>query len=157
LVKKLGADKVIDPTSDDAIEQVRKFATGGIDAALALAGGETLQQFLPLVRAGGRVAYPNGVEPEPKAPPKVKLMAYDAEAGRREFERLAHAVEEARLRVPIAAIHRSKKRPKPMRESSAGTFLGELCSRFEKIKKSALHQIKSEFPKRLKMAQPIRN
>jgi len=28
LVKKLGADKVIDPTSDDAIEQVRKFANG---------------------------------------------------------------------------------------------------------------------------------
>jgi NADPH:quinone reductase len=104
LVKQLGADKVIDPTSDDATEQVRKFAPNGIDALLALAGGDSLQRLLALVRPGGRVAYPNGVEPEPKSPPKVELVAYDAEASPHEFSRLNHAVDAAQLRVPIAAV-----------------------------------------------------
>ena len=134
LVKKLGADKVIDPTSEDAVEQLRKFAPAGIDAALALAGGETLQQFLSLVRPGGRVAYPNGVEPEPKVPPKVKLLAYDAKAGRREFERLAHAVEEARLRVPIAAIHPLEEASESHARIERGHVLGRIVLQIRKDK-----------------------
>jgi NADPH:quinone reductase-like Zn-dependent oxidoreductase len=57
------------------------------------------------VREGGRVAYPNGIEPEPERRPKVKLASYDAEAGAREFSRLARAADDARLRVPIAATY----------------------------------------------------
>jgi NADPH:quinone reductase-like Zn-dependent oxidoreductase len=106
LVKQLGADKVIDPTSEVAVKQVRAFAPNGIDALLALAGGDSLQRLLALVRPGGRVAYPNGVEPEPKSPPKVELVPYDAEASPREFSRLNHGVDAARLRVPIAAVRR---------------------------------------------------
>jgi NADPH:quinone reductase-like Zn-dependent oxidoreductase len=134
LVKKLGADKVIDPTSDNAIEQIRKFAPGGIDAVLALAGGDTLQQLLALVRSGGRVAYPNGVEPEPKAPPKIKLVAYDAEAGQRQFERLAHAVDAARLRVPIAAIHPLEEASEAHERIERGHVVGRIVLQIRKDK-----------------------
>jgi NADPH2:quinone reductase len=104
LVRKLGADEVFDPRSEDAVEQVRAFAPDGIDAVLALAGGDALERCLELVRDGGRIAYPNGVEPEPRHRDNVKIVAYDAEADPRQFERLNHAVEEAHLQVPIAAV-----------------------------------------------------
>jgi D-arabinose 1-dehydrogenase-like Zn-dependent alcohol dehydrogenase len=60
--------------------------------------------MLEFVRPDGRVAYPNGVEPEPKRRRKHRIIAYDAVAGQQEFSRLKRAAEEARLRVPMAAV-----------------------------------------------------
>ena len=58
-----------------------------------------------VMRDGGRIAYPNGVEPEPKPRRGFRIQSYDAEAGPREFAQLGRAVEQARLRVPIAATY----------------------------------------------------
>ena len=104
LLRKLGADKIIDPSTKNAVAQVRAFAPNGLDAALALAGGSMLEHLLVLVRPGGRVAYPNGVEPPPHARPKIKHISYDAESGPRRFAQLSRAVSEARLQVPIAQV-----------------------------------------------------
>jgi NADPH:quinone reductase-like Zn-dependent oxidoreductase len=105
VVRELGAEAVVDARSADAVERLRQIAPGGLDAALALAGGEMLERCLDLVRAAGRIAYPNGVEPEPRARLDVRTIAYDAEAGRKEFEELDRAVEEARLRVPVDSVY----------------------------------------------------
>ena len=126
LVRELGAAKVIDPTENDAVEQVRAFAPNGIDAVLALAGGDSLQRLLKLVRAGGRIAHPNGVEPEPVSPPHVNRIPYDAEANRREFERLDHAVDAARLRVPIAAVRPLEEADKAHERLEKGHILGRI-------------------------------
>jgi len=126
LVKRLGADKVVDPTSNDAAEQVRAFAPNGIDAVLALAGGDTLQQLLALVHPGGRVAYPNGVEPAPKSPPKVRLIPYDAQVSPRESERLDHAVNAAQLQVPIAAVHTLEEAAQAHARIEKGQILGRI-------------------------------
>ena len=53
LIRRLGADAVIDIRSGDALERLRALAPNGIDAALALAGGDALEQCLSFVRAGG--------------------------------------------------------------------------------------------------------
>jgi NADPH:quinone reductase len=103
LVRRLGADAVFDPRAANAIERLHLLAPDGIDAVLALAGGKVLEQCLDLVPAGGRVAYPNGIEPEPDRPRGGLMVSYDAEAGPRQFAHLERAVNEARLRVPIAA------------------------------------------------------
>jgi NADPH:quinone reductase len=103
LVRRLGADDAIDGRRDDAPRRLRELAPGGLDAALALSGGDALERCLDLVRAGGRIAYPNGVEPEPRRRPKIRLTAYDGAVGPREFGRLETAIVEARLRVPVAA------------------------------------------------------
>ncbi len=126
-VAKLGADKAIDIASGDLVEEVRAFAPAGIDAVLALAGGETLQKLLTLVRPGGRLAYPNGVEPEPKGSRKAKWVSYDAKAGPREFARLARAVEEARLRVPIAAVYPLEKAAQAHQRLKQGQVLGRIA------------------------------
>ncbi len=102
LVRRLGADEVFDAREDGAVERLRSLASEGLDAVLALAGGERLERCLDLVRPGGRVAYPNGVLPEPRRRRRIATRAYDGAAGPRDFARLERAVAEARLRVPIA-------------------------------------------------------
>src|SRR3984893_5885506 len=95
VVRELGADVVIDARSTRATEPLSDFAPDGLDAVLALAGSEALDQMLDNVRAGGRVAYPNGVEPAPRARGrKLRVSAYDAVASPREFDHLNRAVEE---------------------------------------------------------------
>src|SRR5580765_3379151 len=58
LVKRLGADKVIDGYSEDIAAAARAFAPKGIDAVLLTAGGEGAEKSLTTLRSGGRVAYP---------------------------------------------------------------------------------------------------
>jgi NADPH2:quinone reductase len=67
LATRLGADLVADGRKDDVAAAARQFAATGLDAALMTAGGEAAEKALTAVRDGGRVAYPTGVEPEPKA------------------------------------------------------------------------------------------
>jgi NADPH:quinone reductase-like Zn-dependent oxidoreductase len=55
------------------------------------------------LREGGRVAFPGGVHPEPKARAGITVVRYDAIPGPAEYARLNSAIEAARLRVPIAA------------------------------------------------------
>ena len=68
LVKRLGADAEVDGHKDDIAAAAHQFAPNGLDAALITAGGPVAEEALAIVRAGGRVAYPNGVEPRPKPP-----------------------------------------------------------------------------------------
>ena len=67
LALRLGADMAVDGHREDLAEDARRFAQGGVDAVLALAGGPALTRCLEALRPDGRLAYPNGaVEPAPK-------------------------------------------------------------------------------------------
>ena len=103
LVRRLGADVAVDGKHGDILAAARRFAPDGVDAVLALAGEGIAPCLEALRRPGGRVAYPNGVEPAPRKRRGIKMKSYDAAAGVREFERLTRAVEQARLKVPIGA------------------------------------------------------
>jgi NADPH:quinone reductase-like Zn-dependent oxidoreductase len=126
LLRQLGADHVFDPRSDDAVERLRAAAPEGLDAALALAGGELLERCLELIRPGGRVAYPNGVEPEPRRRRNVHMTPYDAVAGPREFEELDHAVEEVHLQVPIEAVYPLDRAAEAHARVEQGHVLGRI-------------------------------
>lgn len=126
LVERLGADAVIDARSRRGVERLRALAPEGLDAVLALAGGDALERCLDLVRPNGRVAYPNGIDPEPRRRPRVRLLAFDGVAGRREFARLARAVAEARLRVPIAAVYPLAQAAKAHARLERGRILGRI-------------------------------
>jgi len=103
-VRRLGANAAADGQRDDLRAAARAFAPDGVDAVFALAGGAPLMRLLDAVRRGGRVAFPNGVEPRPRKRRGLTVRSYDAATGVREFERLGRAIEAARLRVPIAAV-----------------------------------------------------
>ena len=100
-VKRLGADAAVDGHSDNVLEVAREFAPDGIDAALVTAGGEATDRALSAIRAAGRVAYPNGVMPEPKPRAGVSIEAYDGEGGRETIDRLNQLIEAGPFEVHV--------------------------------------------------------
>lgn len=132
LVKRLGADAVFDPRKNEAVDRLRELAPDGLDAVLALAGGSALEQCLDLVRSNGRVAYPNGVEPEPQRRSKVRFRSYDGIVGPREFGRLERAAMEARLRVPIAQVYPLEQAAQAHARLQQGHILGRIVLRIRR-------------------------
>jgi NADPH:quinone reductase len=128
LVRKLGADAAFDGHSDDLEEDLRDCAPDGVDAVLAFVG-PALERILDTVRRGGRVAYPNGVEPEPKKRRHIKIASYDAVSGIPEFEKLNRAAERAHLKVPIAAEFALADAAKAHERLEAGHVLGKIVLR----------------------------
>jgi len=104
-VKRLGADAVVDGRSDKVLDVAREFAPDGIDAALVTAGGDGTDRALSAIRTDGRVAYPNGVMPEPKAPARVSVQAYDGEGGRELIDRLNQLIEAGPFDVHVHRIY----------------------------------------------------
>ena len=127
-VKRLGADVVIDSRTGDIAAAAHDFAPGGIDAVLALAGGEALERCIDTLRPGGRVAYPNGVNP-PKTRPGLSPIAYDAVPGPKEFERLNQAIQQRHLQAPIAAEFSLADAGKAQERMEAGHVLGKIVLR----------------------------
>ena len=105
LVREMGAHNVVDGKRVDIDDQARRFASDGVDAVLAFAGGDALEKCLNALRSGGRVAHPNGIEPAPRKRRGMKRIRYDGISGVREFDRLNSAVQAARLRLPIAECY----------------------------------------------------
>jgi NADPH:quinone reductase len=129
LVRKLGADLAVDGRDGDIARAAQEFAPEGIDAILALAGGETLERCIDALRKGGRLAYPNGIEPEPKHRRGIKTKSYDGTPGREAFEHLGRAVEAARLRVPIAAEFALADAVRAHERLAQGHILGKIVLR----------------------------
>jgi NADPH:quinone reductase-like Zn-dependent oxidoreductase len=105
LVRKLGADAAVDGRKDDVARAARDFAPAGLDAALVVVHGESLQAALTAVRMGGRIAHPNGVEPVPKAPEGVKLIAYDGDPGRDALDRLNRLIAAGPFHVMVGRTY----------------------------------------------------
>ena len=93
LAKRLGADAVVDGRKDDIAAAARQFAPDGLDAALITAGGPAADKALTAMRAGGRVAYPNGVEPTPEPPSGSEAKSYDGMPDPRAIEKLNQLIE----------------------------------------------------------------
>lgn len=106
LVRRLGADVVVDGHKDDIAAAAKSFAPGGLDAALITAGGEAAQKAIDAVRDGGRVAFPNGVEPEPKVRPGVKVIAYDGDPDQDLIRELNQLIESGPFEVHVARAFR---------------------------------------------------
>jgi NADPH2:quinone reductase len=106
LVRKLGADVAVDGKRDDVARAARDFAPGGLDAALVLVHGDSLDAALAAMRQGGRVAHPNGVEPVPRAPEGVTVLAYDGVPGRDALERLNQLIAAGPFHVELGRVYR---------------------------------------------------
>jgi len=124
--KQLGADAVVDGRHGDIAAAAREFAPKGVDAVLALAGGDTLERCIDALRAGGHVAFPYGVEPEPKARDGVPIVRYNAVPGPKEFERLNQAIEALNLTVAIEAEFPLAEAGKAQQRVEAGHILGKV-------------------------------
>jgi NADPH2:quinone reductase len=129
LVLDLGADAAIDGKRDDVVAAAQRFAPDGIDAVLAFAGGDALEKCLDTVKPGGRLAYPNGVEPEPRRRRNIHVTAYDAVSGVRELKKLTAAAEAAKLKVPIGGTFSLAQASKAHARIEKGHVLGKIVLR----------------------------
>jgi NADPH2:quinone reductase len=129
LARRLGADDAIDGREEDLQAAARRFAPQGLDAILALTGGDSLQRCIVTVRDGGRVAYPNGVEPEPKPVGAVTCVGYDAASGVHELAELNQAVKAAKLQVPIDSEFFLADASKAHARLAQGHVLGKIVLR----------------------------
>lgn len=105
LVRRLGADAAVDGKRDDVARAARDLAPGGLDAALVLAHGDSLDPALATLRNGGRIAHPNGVEPPPKGPKGVTVLAYDGEPGRDVLEKLNRLIAAGPFHVEVGRAY----------------------------------------------------
>lgn len=128
-VRRLGATAAVDGRHEDLKSAALAFAPDGVDAVLALAGGPPLTRLLDAVKRGGRVAYPNGVEPAPRKREGLSILSYDATPGRRELDRLSRAIEQARLKVPIAAAYPLDEAARAHRHLERGHVYGRIVLR----------------------------
>jgi len=125
-VSALGADAVVDGREGDIAAAAHALAPAGVDAVLALAGGDALERCVDALRPGGRLAYPSGVRPEPKPRSGISIVRYDAIAGAQEFERLNKAIIASKLQVPIAADYRLADAARAHERLEAGHVLGKI-------------------------------
>jgi NADPH:quinone reductase-like Zn-dependent oxidoreductase len=131
LVREMGADAAVDGKHGDVADAARRLAPDGVDAILALARGDALERALDVVRRDGRLAYPNGIEPEPKKRRGLEFIPYDAISGVRGFERLNRAVEAAKLKVPIAEAFALARANKAHERLAEGHVLGKMVLRIQ--------------------------
>ena len=128
LVKRLGADAVVDGRRDDVAAEARKFAPNGIDTALVTAGGGPTNKALSAVRDGGRIAYPTGVEPEPEAQPWLTVSRYDGTPTGKTIERLNQLIEAGPFEVHVARTFPLEKAAEAQSALSQH-YLGKLALR----------------------------
>lgn len=128
LARRLQADVIVNGRKDDVAAAARQFAPGGLDAALMTAGGETADHALTAMRAGGRVAYPNGVMPEPKVRPDVRLDSYDVIIDQAAIDKLNGLIEAGPFDVHVARAFRLDQAAEAHRALDAH-YLGKLALR----------------------------
>jgi NADPH:quinone reductase len=126
LVLSLGARTVIDARRKDAVARLRAAAPGGLDAVFALAGGDELERCLDLVRPGGRVVHPNGIEPAPRRRPDLQVRTFDAVADPQELAELNRRLRQSRIRAPIAATYPLARAAEAHRRLARGHVLGRI-------------------------------
>jgi NADPH:quinone reductase-like Zn-dependent oxidoreductase len=128
LAVRLGADEAVEGhRTDDVVARARAFAPNGLDAALLFAGANA-DELLALVREGGYVAFPNGVEPEPSPRPDITVTSYDGYHGRRALERLGELVAAGPFHVEVSRTYSLDEVPRALRDVQAH-HLGKLAVR----------------------------
>jgi NADPH:quinone reductase-like Zn-dependent oxidoreductase len=103
LVKRLGADAVAKGHDKALVRKLRAFAPGGLDGALVFVGADGWEDPLSLIKDGGVVAWPNGVEPAPTVHAGAIGRSYDGEPSRAAFDRLAELIAHGPFHVEVSA------------------------------------------------------
>lgn len=124
-VRGLGADAAVDGRTADLAAAVHAFAPDGLDAALVLAGPASIAA-LALVRQGGRIVYPNGVEPAPDDIPGVRVRPFDGYSGHEALDRLNQRIAMGPFHVAIAREYSLDQVPQALRDVM-GHHLGKLA------------------------------
>lgn len=126
LVEKLGADAVVNGHDRGIMDAARAFAPQGFDAALIAGSSPLVADLIDVVRSGGRVAYPNGVRPQPEPRPGVTVRAYNGEPDADLVRRLNRWIAAGPFRPHIAQTFELEQAALA-HEALARHYLGKLA------------------------------
>lgn len=79
LVKSYGIDCIIDGKTEDIITRAHSFGFNKFDKVLLTFSHKDINKFIEEFCLGGKVAYPNGVFPEPEKRSDVDIVGYNGE------------------------------------------------------------------------------
>jgi NADPH:quinone reductase-like Zn-dependent oxidoreductase len=116
LARRLGAEAVVEGHHGDVEKACRDFAPDGLDAALVLACNERCLSALKHVRQGGRIAHPNGVEPAPRGPEGIEVIAYDGLPRQSTLERLNELIEAGPFHLEIGHVYAMEEAARAQKE-----------------------------------------
>ena len=116
LVERLGAAESVNGKTANVAKAAREFAPGGLDAVLAFANSPKLAEALKQVKKGGTIAYPEGVEPEPRGPAGVKVRSFNGLPDPNAFDRLNALVAQVAFRVEVPRTFRLEELPQAHRD-----------------------------------------
>lgn len=116
LAERLSADRAVNGKTAGVAKAVREFAPDGLDGAFIFAHSDRLAEALKTIKKGGTIAYPEGVEPEPKAPAGVKIRTFGGSADPAAFERLNKLVAAGPFRVAVPKTYRLADLPQAHRD-----------------------------------------
>jgi NADPH:quinone reductase-like Zn-dependent oxidoreductase len=105
LVKRLGADLVLERNDASLVEMVKDFASDGVDAILSFANSPNLAEVYEQVKKDGRIAFPNGVEPEPSGVWGAKAVGYDGLPDIGLYHRLDDLIARGPFKVEISKTY----------------------------------------------------
>lgn len=129
LAQRLGADRVVEGHSVEDVERAcGEFAPEGIDKALVLACSESCDVAMKRIKRGGRIAYPNGVDPRPKSPEGVDATAYDGVPSQEALERLNELISQGPFHLEIGHLYAMEEAAKAQ-EDVLKHHLGKLALR----------------------------
>src|SRR5262249_27486618 len=126
--KRVGGAAVFEGHKEEGVVSARKIAPERVDGALVITGGRGTRQGVNAMAAGGRVAYPNGVEPKPKTPNGVKAEAYDGMPDPQAIKKLNTLIEAGPFEVHIAHTY-SLDEAKEAHRALNKHYLGKLALR----------------------------
>ena len=128
LATDLGASEVVQSREEDPREAIARLAPNGLDAALVTANGEGLDVALGRMREGGRMAWPNGVEPVPEVPDDVEGSGYDGMPDRELLDELNRLVGTGAFTVHLGDTFPLRDAARA-HEALAEHYLGKLALR----------------------------
>lgn len=97
-----GADSAIDSKDGDVAAATSAFAPDGLDAVLATVNGGGLDELIDALKPGGRLRWPTGVQPEPKAPAGADAGNYDGNIDRALLDELNELVSGRSYEIALA-------------------------------------------------------
>lgn len=116
LAARLGADRAVNGKAVNVAGAARAFAPDGLDGAFVFAHAARLEEALRTIKKGGTIAYPEGVDPEPKAAPGVKVRTFNGTSSPEAFARLNKLVASGPFRVAVPKTYRFEDLPQAHRD-----------------------------------------
>ena len=116
LAERLGADRAVNGKAADVTEAAREFAPGGFEAAFVFANSDRLAETLKQVKKGGVIAYPEGVDPEPRGFAGREIRSFNGLSSPKAFERLNGLIARGPFRVEVSKTYRLEELPQAHRD-----------------------------------------